>query len=109
MPLFTMGYNLDDGFMLGGGFKYTKQEGFRKVPFSSQHSLLAAYYFGTSNFKINYEGVWNGVFGDADLAVLADVFAPNNTQNFFGVGNGSVFEKGRDIGYYRTRFHLYQL
>src|SRR5690606_17546881 len=32
MPLVTAGYDRDDGLLLGGGFKYTHQRGFRKTP-----------------------------------------------------------------------------
>ena len=48
--------------------------------------------------------------GGADLLVHASVFAPNNTQNFFGTGNQTAFIKSGDYKeYYRSRFSLYTL
>jgi len=108
MPLVTGGYNADDGLMLGGGFKYTHQQGFRKTPFTHQQELLVSGAFATGAFKVKYRGIWTEWVGKADLLLYADLYAPNNTQNFFGLGNASVYDKAHGMRYYRTRFNLYE-
>jgi hypothetical protein len=106
-PLLSANYNLDDGVYLGISFKYTTHA-FRKEPFSVQQRLTIAHSLATNayNFKYALEAI--DVFGKADMVVLADIKAPNNTINFFGYGNETVFDRsgGKKILYYRTRFAL---
>lgn len=111
MPLAYIGLNLDDGLILGAGFKFTKQEGFRKYPYASSHQLTAGYSFSTNAYRIKYIGEWIHAIDSADIVLNAFVKAPNNTINFFGVGNETVFNKtgSKVIRYYRTRFSTYQL
>lgn len=110
MPLATAGYNADDGFMLGAGFKYTHQRGFRKVPFANQQQLLVSAAFNTGAIKLKYKGEWKEVIGKADVLLDANIYAPNNTQNFFGLGNATPYNKeDHPMRYYRTRFNLYEL
>ncbi|MGZ8558945.1 MAG: BamA/TamA family outer membrane protein [Chitinophagaceae bacterium] len=109
MPLTLIGLNLDDGFILGTGFKFIKQEGFRKFPYVATHQLLAAYSFSTGAYRIRYNGEWIQALGKADFILQAVANAPNNTINFFGRGNETVFNKTGDYkSFYRTRFSTYQ-
>lgn len=109
MPLLTANVNRDDGFLLGLGFRHTGQDGFRKFPFTSLQELMVTHSFSTNAFSINYSGTWTKAVGNADLLMQAIVKAPDNTMNFFGRGNGSVYNKSADIGYYRIRFNIYDL
>lgn len=110
LPLITAGYDADDGLLLGGGFRYTGQKGFRKTPYTHIQELMISGSASTGSFKINYKGKWREVIGKADFTIDADILAPNNTQNFFGLGNNSIYDKEmHDIRYYRTRFNLYEL
>lgn len=110
MPIFLIGLNLDDGFIFGAGFKFTKQEGFRKLPYTSTQQLLAGYSFSTGAYRIRYNGEWIHTFGKTDFTLQALAKAPNNTINFFGRGNETVFNKTGDYKrYYRTRFSTYQI
>lgn len=109
LPLVTAAINPDDGIFLGAGIRYMRQEGFRKAPYSSLHQLMVAHSFSTEAFNIRYSGAWLHVFGKADLTANANIKAPDNTQNFFGRGNESEFNKtGNFKRYYRTRFNLVQ-
>ncbi len=109
IPLVNFGYNLDDGLLLGGGFKYIHQ-GFRKVPYGSLQQLSGLYSFSTGAFLIKYKGEWIRKFGKADLLILGNAFVPNNTQNYFGSGNETPIDKTGDYRkYYRARFNLYEL
>lgn len=108
MPLISAGYNLDDGVLIGLGFKHTHQ-GFRKVPYASEHQLVAAHSFSTKAYRIRYRAEWIQVVGKADLTLQAIAKAPDNTQNYFGRGNETVFDKTGDYKkFYRTRFAIYQ-
>ena len=110
MPITVIGLNLDDGFIIGTGFKYIKQEGFRKFPYASMHQFQAGYSFSTGAYRIRYNAEWIETFGKADFTLQAFARAPNNTINFFGRGNESVYEKTGDFKrYYRTRYSTYQL
>jgi hypothetical protein len=110
MPIVLIGLNLDDGFILGAGFKFVRQEGFRKIPYASSQQLLAAYSFSTGAYRIKYSQEWIHAFGKTDFTLQALAKAPNNTINFFGLGNQTVFNKTGDYKrYYRTRFSTYQL
>ncbi|MFT3705873.1 MAG: BamA/TamA family outer membrane protein [Agriterribacter sp.] len=108
-PLIAAGYNSDDGLLLGAGIKHIHR-GFRKLPYGSMHQLTFVHSFSTSSFQVKYKGEWLQAIGKADILLNGIIKAPNNTQNFFGVGNETPFDKtGNYKRYYRTRFNLYQL
>ncbi len=110
MPLVSVGINADDGFILGAGFKNTRQEGFRKYPYAGLQQLLVAHSFSTNAYKLRYTGEWIEWRGKADLVIHALIKAPNNTVNFFGRGNTTILDKtGNYVNYHRTRFATYQL
>lgn len=107
--LLNGGYNLDDGLLLGLTYHFTNPS-FRKTPYGNAQTFSFLYSFATSAFKFNYNGEWLKALGKADIVIRADAFAPDNTQNFFGLGNETKFEDHKDdIRYYRARFNIYQL
>lgn len=108
MPLVAGGYNLDDGLLLGLGFQYTGH-GFRKEPFAVKHKLTGAHSLATNAYNFRYEGQFTDVIGKNDLLINASAKAPDNTINFFGIGNETAFEKITDkaIRYYRSRVNFY--
>jgi len=109
MPLVGFAINRDDGFVLGVGSQFIKQ-GFRKNPYASLNRIMLYYAFATSAFRIKYNGEWIDVFGKTDIIANADIYAPENKQNFFGQSNESTFEKVGDYRtYYRARFKFYQM
>lgn len=110
MPQVTAGYNLDDGVLLGAGFVYTKH-GFRKEPFASRHKVMLGHALATDASFFQYSGYFTGFIGKYDLRIDLDGKAPNNTSNFFGIGNQSGFDKSgsKPIQKYRTRFDLISL
>jgi len=109
MPLADADINRDDGFLLGVGFRYIGRDGFRKLPYSTMQDFMITHSFETNAFRINYYGQWTQVIGKADFTFKALIDAPDNTMNFFGQGNETVFDKVADYHrYYRARFDLYQ-
>lgn len=109
MPLITGGFNRDDGFILGGGFRHIQQKGFRKLPYSSSQQLLISGAFATGAFQLKFKGDWIDVVGKADIELHASTFAPHNTHNFFGIGNNTKYDKSHSISYYRSRYTLVQV
>ncbi|WP_233632566.1 BamA/TamA family outer membrane protein [Parapedobacter sp. ISTM3] len=108
-PLLSAGYNADDGLLVGAGFKYTHQRGFRKEPFNHTQQFLLSGAFATGALRVHYRGHWKTVVGKADAVIEAHALIPQ-TQNYFGLGNASEYDRDeRDMRYYRTRFELYTL
>ena len=106
-PLITAGFNLDDGFLLGGGAKIL-MPGFKSLPYASIQTITLAHSFSTTAYRFRYKGEWIKAIGKADITLQANIFAPNNTRNFFGRGNETEFIKLGDYKrYYRTRYNVY--
>jgi len=107
-PFINVGFNPDDGVFLGAQFWYTTQ-GFHKVPYKQLHyfSLVHALSTKAYVFKYNFEAI--DAIGKLDLLAHVVALAPENTINFFGLGNGSVYDKSQKEGirYYRARFNQY--
>lgn len=107
LPIF--GFNIDDGTMIGISHRFTVP-GFRKQPFASTHSLSALYAWNTAAFSMHYLGEWLHAIENNDLLINLKVNAPNNTRNYFGSGNESVFNRNAaPVSFYRARFDLYTL
>jgi hypothetical protein len=80
--------------------------GFRKEPYHMRHRLLAHRALQTSSFLFRYEGDFIKWVGNSDLLVRADIRAPINVTNFFGIGNETVYDKSKGIKYYRARYNI---
>lgn len=104
-PGTSFAYNVDDGFFFGLQFEVVRQ-GFRKEPYKMRQFVSGVRAFNTGALRFRYEGDWIGVIGHHDLVARADIRAPVNVTNFFGLGNESVFinEKKGDELFYRTRY-----
>lgn len=106
-PLVSGAFNPDDGLYLGLGFKYTRNT-FRKTP-SVIHKLTVNHSLATQAYNIRYIGDFRQVFHKTDVFVYANLNAPNNVSNFFGLGNETVFDKNKPgdtkIEYYRARYN----
>ena len=107
IPGFSAGYNVDDGLFLGAQLEATLQ-GFRKEPYAQRHFIRGARALKTSSYRFRYEGDFMRVIGHHDLIIRADVRAPVNVTNFFGIGNDTYFDKSKPGGdrYYRARYDV---
>ncbi|WP_316789040.1 BamA/TamA family outer membrane protein [Pedobacter frigoris] len=116
-PLFSGGYNIDQGVQLGLGYVYEKQ-GFRKTPYATKHEFWANYSAGRKSFILDYVGDFKKAIGHNDLTVHANFLGPNNLSNFFGLGNNTAFldqdfddeteellDREDGISYYRNRYN----
>ena len=108
IPFLSVNYNGDDGLFLGASLRIIRQ-GFRKVPYKTMHVFAVNHALATNAYNFRWLSDFMGVFGrKGDLLFDADIKAPNNTINFFGYGNETVFTKTNPgkHKYYRTRFQL---
>lgn len=108
IPLLSANYNRDDGFYLGFSLKFIRH-GFRKDPYKNMHQLNFQYAFSTQAFNFRYYAEYISVFGrTGDLLTDVDIKAPNNTTNFFGYGDYSVYDENKPDKwrYYRARYTL---
>lgn len=107
-PFLYAAYNPDDGVFLGFSLKNTRH-GFRKEPHKIVHQFRASYAIATGAYNFRYGMDAVNVIGKADFVFNANISAPDYTQNFFGIGNETVFDKDvRKIRYYRSRFNMIQ-
>ena len=94
-PVVFFGYNIDDGFLIGGGIMH-RRYGFRREPFSSEQTLTANFAPAREAFNLRYQGQFTRVFGHIDLHVAAQYYGPQLLYNFFGLGNDSQNLVARD-------------
>jgi hypothetical protein len=106
-PGVSIGYNVDDGIALGYGIEITRQ-GFRKEPYGMKHYLFGRRALQTSSLRFRYEGDFVKAIGNSDLILRADIKAPINVTNFFGIGNNTPYDQTRPEGeqYYRVRYSI---
>lgn len=107
-PFVAIGFNQDDGLLIGPSLKIIRH-GFRKNPYKTMHQVGFNFAFATKAFSARWYSEYIGVFGkNTDLLTDFDIKAPNNTTNFFGYGNNSVYDKSQPgrFRYYRARYSL---
>ncbi|AMR34018.1 hypothetical protein A0256_22505 [Mucilaginibacter sp. PAMC 26640] len=104
-PSGGLGYSTEDGLQLVAGLNYVKY-GFQKEPYASLQQLKVNYTLGRHSFIFNYNGEFKQGIGKTDLLINAVLRGPNNTNNFFGLGNVGEFvnEGQKKFRYYRNRY-----
>jgi hypothetical protein len=88
----VIGANPDDGLKIGVINNYTTY-GLQRNPFTTKHSISAAYYTGNSGYDLSYKGEFSNIFHNWNFAVEGKYTSPNFAQNFFGFGNETVYDK----------------
>ncbi len=81
-----LGFNPDNGFVIGATYNYTKNS-LRRNPFTANHSLSASYMTETSGLIIDYTGEFANIFNNVNFGLEAGYSGSNFTNNFFGFGN----------------------
>ncbi|WP_242921132.1 metallophosphoesterase [Pontibacter liquoris] len=108
VPRLNLGYNVDDGAILGAGV-LARTQGFRKTPYATQHLLEGNYTFFTNSFMAHYNGDFRQVMGPWSILVDGKVEGPQMQRNFYGLGNETSQEPGTDEAYYRVRYERQRL
>lgn len=81
-----VGYNPDNGVILGVQTSFTKN-GLVRKPFTTKHSISAGYFFATGGFEAAYSGEFAHPEFKYNFLAGADYSSAKNTINFFGFGN----------------------
>ncbi len=82
----AIGFNPDDGFLIGVSDVFTKF-GFKNDPFSSQHKFNATYSFATEALNLSYGADFANAFGQWNFITGARFTNESFSRNFFGYGN----------------------
>ena len=101
-PTLNPGFNPDDGFYVGGGVTYKKQQ-FGKTPFGYMQSISGNYAFNTGAWSVWYKGIFKEFIGKADLHLTASYHSPSYSRNYYGLGNETTQSEEVDKKYYWLR------
>lgn len=109
MPLLDFGSNIDDGFFIGGGITLTNQ-GFRKTPYKSMHSINGLVAPRTNAFEFHYHVHRVGTFHrlNADLYFESNLYRPFYI-NYYGRGNETPFDQSLPDEFYWVRLEDYKV
>jgi hypothetical protein len=93
-PVFSLGYNINDGFYIGPGFSQTFH-GFKKNPYKFHHKFMANYTARPNGFNLFYDFHLVDAIGKGDLKGALTVNSPLAFQ-YFGATKGEVDEDSRE-------------
>ncbi|MDB5193202.1 MAG: metallophosphoesterase [Segetibacter sp.] len=102
-PRLNLGYNVEDGLMVGVGF-LRQTYGFRKEPYATQQKLSTLYAPASGAYQLKYGGEFNQIISKGDLVVNAEVVHPV-LNNFFGLGNLTIKDPAHRNDFYRVRYN----
>ena len=97
-----LSFNGDDGLILKSILTQTKY-GFRKKPYAFKHNLSIGVTTSTLEFAGSYSMEMLDVFGKTDFTLDAELFVPNDVNNYFGLGNEIEINDQFEIDYYRYK------
>lgn len=98
-----LGYDPDDGLRVGAVDHYT-YFGVATNPFTQRHSVSVSYYTATSGYDLSYTGEFAHIFHHWNLVVGSYFTSPNFSNNFFGFGNETTYDKDVvDLDFNRVR------
>lgn len=107
IPLPQLGFNVDDGFFVGGGVQFIRH-GFKPDPFAQEHKIQAS-YGSLKTLRLEYQTVFNNAFGRySDFLLDAEYLSDNYIVNFFGFGNETADAPRGDLDFNRTRQGYFQ-
>jgi hypothetical protein len=101
-PHLEMGYNPEDGFLVGVGV-FMRTFNFRKIPFSTDQKLTSLVSVSNQAYQLKYKGEFLDLVRRTDVVAEGEYVNPT-LNNFFGYGNESKKLPDADLHYYRVRF-----
>ncbi len=102
VPMLNVGYNAEDKLLIGVGFAL-KTYGFRKDPYSTFQKLSTLYSLKSQAYQVKYFGEFNQLLHNNDLVINASYYNPV-LDNFFGLGNNTIYDKSQPISYNYVRY-----
>ena len=104
-PRINIGFNGDDGFMIGAGLWHRKHN-FRKDPYAWDQRLTSLFAIGQGAYQLGYRGMFTDVLRQTDIIVNANLLNPV-LNNFYGFGNETKIDESKDIRFYRVRYKYF--
>ncbi len=102
-PKINLGYNGDDGFLLGGGFTVRNFK-FKRAPFANEHRVGSLFSLAQKAIQIRYNAIFNKVINyNYDILINSSIKTPNLT-NFYGFGNETKIVSPRE--FYTVRYSI---
>jgi len=105
-PQIDIGFNAEDGLLLGAGFAL-RTFGFRKEPYATDQRLTSLFAPTKGAYRLKYVGTFNKVLFKNDLLIRAELVNPT-INNFFGIGNETVFDKSKGLEFHRVRYRFFE-
>ena len=102
-PQINLGFNPEDYVLVGLGFS-KRTYGFRKEPYATDQKFTTLYAPGRQAYQLKYHGVFNSILFKNDVVAHAEMANPS-LSNFFGYGNSTVYDKSKNIYFYRVRYN----
>tara|TARA_R110000868_G_scaffold81946_2_gene231702 strand:+ start:13023 stop:16685 length:3663 start_codon:yes stop_codon:yes gene_type:complete len=103
----AIGYNPDEGFIVGAKAHFTLYD-FENNPFWQKHNVGLKYYTSTGGLEASYSNEIAKVARKFNLAFETRYTSPAYSLNFFGYGNESPnLEENNDIEYLRVRLEQF--
>jgi hypothetical protein len=99
-PKLTLGYNVDDGFLIGGGLLYRNFR-FRREPFANEHKLTTLFAVAKKAVQAKYTGTFMQLLSNTDVIVHAKLNMPA-LNNFYGLGNETIATQPKN--FYLARY-----
>jgi len=104
-PRVNLGFNVEDGLLLGVGF-WIRTHGFRAAPYKSDNKLTTLVSAFNEAYNIRYRGEFNHLFRKYDFVLNGDYYNPVLT-NFFGLGNETSRDPNFSMRHYRVRYKYF--
>lgn len=86
LPTPILGYNVNDGFLVGFSL-IANVPGFNKYPFAQTHHIAADFSSATIGVRARYSGQFMEVANHWDFVINAEGRSSRSTFNYFGIGN----------------------
>jgi hypothetical protein len=107
LPTPILGFNPDDGALVGGQLNFINHS-FKKEPYASSQIVSASYAFETNAFKVSYRADLLNVFRKSDFYLDTRYHGPTYAFNFANLGNTTVRDVD-DANFYRVRQESFRI
>lgn len=104
----SVGYDGDTGFRIGLKNRFRTYR-LANNPFSKQHTVGAEYFFATNGFALEYNFEAAHIFYKWNFGLDLRYASPNFTMNYFGSGNGSVYDTETERDFNRVRIRQWKI
>jgi len=107
IPMLNLGYNDVEYLLIGLGYSLKTYE-FRKEPYATYQKLSSLFSLSQKAYQVKYRGEFNEIYHNNDLVFNGEFYNPV-LNNFFGLGNESMFDKNIPHQFYYVRYKYVNL